>query len=86
LIGVTGVTNLINIKPSATLGAVQKEIEAALERRAKVDASNITVKVEGSAVTLTGTVHSWSERDSVRESAWGAPGVMHVDDKLNIAA
>jgi len=85
LVGVTGVSNQIGIKPSATLGAVKHEIEEALARRSKVDAQKITVRVDGSAVTLTGMVNSWSERDSARESAWGAPGVMSVDDKMTIA-
>ena len=86
LVGVTGVSNQIGIKPSVTLAAVKKEIEAALARRSKVDANKINVQVDGSAVTLTGSVTSWSERDSARESAWGAPGVMSVNDKLTVAA
>ncbi len=86
LMGVTGVSNQISIKAGATLGAVKQEIEAALRRRAKVDANAIHVAVNGSAVTLTGSVHSWSERDSARESAWGAPGVMSVDDQMTISA
>ena len=86
LIGVTGVSNQIVVKPAVSLGAVKHEIEAALARRSKVDAQKISVKVDGSAVTLTGVVHSLSERDSARESAWGAPGVMSVDDKMMVAA
>jgi osmotically-inducible protein OsmY len=86
LMGVTGVSNQIVVKPSVSLGAVKHEIEAALARRSKVDSQKITVKVDGSAVTLTGEVNSWSERDAARESAWGAPGVMRVDDKMTIAA
>jgi osmotically-inducible protein OsmY len=86
LMGVTGVSNQISIKAGATLGAVKQEIEAALGRRAKVDANAIHVAVNGSAVTLTGSVHSWSERDSARESAWGAAGVMSVDDQMTISA
>jgi len=86
LIGVTGVSNQIVVKPTVSLGAVKHEIEAALARRSKVDAQKISVKVDGSAVTLTGAVHSLSERDSARESAWGAPGVMSVDDKMTVVA
>jgi osmotically-inducible protein OsmY len=85
LMGVTGVSNQIGIKPGATLVAVKNEIEAALARRSKVDASRIHVQVDGSAVTLSGVVQSWSERDSARESAWGAPGVMRVNDNMTVA-
>jgi osmotically-inducible protein OsmY len=35
-------------------------------------------------VTLTGTVHSWPEREVARHSAWGTPGVRKVIDKLTV--
>jgi osmotically-inducible protein OsmY len=85
LVGVTGVSNQIVVKPAVTLSAVKHEIEAALARRSKLDAQKITVNVDGSAVTLTGAVNSLSERNAARESAWGAPGVMSVDDKITVA-
>ncbi|MEP6876369.1 MAG: BON domain-containing protein [Burkholderiales bacterium] len=40
--------------------------------------------VSGGDVTLTGSVHSWSERDLATHSAWGAPGVRRVVDKMNL--
>ncbi|OYU46391.1 MAG: OsmY domain-containing protein [Burkholderiales bacterium PBB4] len=86
LVGVTGVSNQVVVKPAVTLAAVKHEIEAALARRSKVDAQKVTVNVHGSAVTLTGAVNSLSERNAARESAWGAPGVMSVDDKMTVAA
>ena len=39
------------------------------------DAKQIGVDVKGSDVTLSGTVHSWSERDLANQAAWAAPGV-----------
>ena len=33
---------------------------------------------------LSGTVHSWSERDAARSSAWSTPGVRNVSDSLDI--
>jgi len=86
LMGVVGVSNQIVLAPRLTLNAVQAEIEAALKRQAKVEASKITVQVTGSDVTLTGTVSSWAERDSARDSAWRTPGVHNVVDNLSIAA
>jgi osmotically-inducible protein OsmY len=64
--------------------AVKKEIEAALLRRARTDGQNISVEVDGGVVTLRGTVHTWSERELARQSAWGTPGVMHVQDNLTL--
>ncbi|NVO05156.1 MAG: BON domain-containing protein [Rhodoferax sp.] len=85
LVGVTGVSNQIGIRQGVTKVEVQQEIEAALARRSKVDASHIRVAVQGNTVTLTGAVNSWSERDAAREAAWGAAGVMHVNDAMQLA-
>ena len=85
LMGVTGVSNQIVIKPHVSLSAVKSDIEAALKRRATADAQKISVEVRGADVTLTGTVNSWSERDLARHSAWGTPGVRNVVDHMTIA-
>jgi osmotically-inducible protein OsmY len=82
--GVTGVSNQIAIKPRLTAGAVKSDIEAALKRRATTDANTIAVGVVGTEVTLTGTIHSWSERELATHSAWGTPGVQNVIDKMTL--
>jgi osmotically-inducible protein OsmY len=84
LLGVTGVANLIGIKPAVKLSAVESDIETALVRRAKADAKKIQVSVHGSKITLTGTVDNWAERDTARDTAWGTPGVTHVVDNLTM--
>ena len=84
LSGVTGVSDQIVIKPKISLSAVKSDIEAALKRRAQADAQKISVEVRGADVTLTGKVHSWSERDLARHSAWGTPGVRNVVDNMTV--
>jgi osmotically-inducible protein OsmY len=84
LLGVTGVSDQIAIKPSLSATLVKADIEAALKRRAVADANEISVAVSGSEVTLKGTVHSWAERDLATTSAWGTPGVREVVDKLTL--
>jgi len=84
LMGVTGLSEQIVIKPKVSSTAVKSDIEAALKRRAKTEAHNISVDVRGNEVTLTGTVHSWSERALARDAAWGTPGVRHVVDNITI--
>ena len=84
LVGVTGVSNQIVIKPSLSASVVKSDIEAALKRRAAADAKTIAVDVKGADVTLTGTVHSWAERDLATRSAWGSSGVRNVVDKMNL--
>ncbi len=34
----------------------------------------------------SGTVHSWSERDAARHSAWGTAGVRNVVDHMTIVS
>ena len=85
LMGVTGVGDQISIKPSVTATAVKADIEAALKRTSIADAKRITVAVHGSDVTLSGTVHSWDERDTATNSAWGTPGVRNVVDKMTLS-
>lgn len=85
LMGVTGVSNQIGIKPSVTATAVKSDIEAALKRASITDARSISVEVDGSDVTLSGTVHSWNERDTATHSAWGTPGVRKVVDLMTLA-
>lgn len=82
--GVTGVSNQIAVKPSLSATVVKSDIEATLKRRAAVDANSIAVEVNGADVTLTGTVHSWAERDLAMQSAWSSSGVRNVIDKMNL--
>lgn len=84
LMGVTGVSNQIAVKPPLSALVVKSDIEAALKRRATADAKTIAVEVTGADVTLTGTVHSWTERDLATRSAWGSAGVRNVVDKMTL--
>jgi len=82
--GVTGVSNQIGIKPSLSATVVKSDIEAAIKRRAAADAKTISVDVKGADVTLTGTVHSWAERELATRSAWSSLGVKNVVDKMTL--
>jgi osmotically-inducible protein OsmY len=82
--GVTGVNNQIGIKPALSATVVKADIEAAIKRRAVADASSIVVGVKGADVTLSGTVHSWAERELATRSAWSSLGVKSVVDKMDL--
>ena len=84
LTGVTGVSNQIAIKPTLSATVVKSDIEAALTRRATADAKTISVAVKGGDVTLSGTVHSWAERELATRSAWGSSGVRNVVDNMKL--
>lgn len=83
--GVRNVINLVSIQPKVSLTVVKAEIEAALRRQAYLDAQQIQVAVEGDAITLSGKVQNWTEKNLAIQSAWSTPGVRSVIDKLTFA-
>jgi osmotically-inducible protein OsmY len=82
--GVTGVSNLIEVKPQVSKLVVKSAIQDALRRSAEVDASRITVETEGDRVILRGTVRSYAERREAERAAWAAPGVREVDNQISV--
>lgn len=86
LLGVTAVSNQVAVKPRLTAGDITAMIERALARQAQREARHIEVSVNGTDVTLTGTVHSWAERRAAQGVAWSAPGVANVTNHLKVVA
>jgi osmotically-inducible protein OsmY len=84
LMGVVFVSNAIAIKPAVKWIDVKNKIEDALRRNADIEARRITVATFSGAVTLSGTVTSWSEREEVVAAAWAAPGVTSVENELKV--
>jgi osmotically-inducible protein OsmY len=84
LSGVTGVTNTISVKPQVQATDVKNRIEKALKRHAEVEATGIRVSVAGGKVTLEGKVKAFYERDLAERTAWSAPGVTAVEDRISI--
>ncbi len=84
LAGVKGVTNLIEVKPRVTPSDLKKKIENALVRNAQLDASKITVEIQGSKAILRGTVRSWAEKQQAEQTAWSAPGITEVENRITL--
>jgi osmotically-inducible protein OsmY len=82
LAGVKGVTNNIKIKSERHDEIEQKDVEDAIARNWLIDDHNISVKVSGTMVTLTGTVRSWYQHDEAARIAWSTPGIWHVENEL----
>ena len=84
LMGVLGISNEITIKPKVTPTDLQARIGDALKRQVEREVKHLDIKVDGSTVTLRGTVNSWHERDAAQGIAWAAPGVRAVINELRI--
>ena len=84
LMGVKGVTNNIKIRSEIHDAIEKKVVENALERHWSINAEDITVKVVGTKVTLTGSVTSVYQKDEAGHIAWNTPGVASVDNELEV--
>lgn len=84
--GVTGVTNVITVKPSARASALREQIDEALSRNTHIDIGRVGVAVDDSAVILTGTVGSWAEREEVERAVWSARGITSVDNRIVVSS
>jgi osmotically-inducible protein OsmY len=82
--GVRGVFNHIEVKPRATEKDVRHRIVEALHRTADLDARHVTVTVEGNVATLTGHVGSFVQYEAAVRAAGSAPGIVRVENRLNI--
>ena len=84
LLGVKGVYNNIEVRPAVKATDVKAKIQSAFERQASLDAKDININVDDTAVVLRGSVHSWREKDDAAIAAWAAPGVTRVDNRLQV--
>jgi osmotically-inducible protein OsmY len=85
LSGVAGVVNQITLKSRVEAKDVESKIEEALKRSAEIEARGIHVfSLGGGKVALEGKVHDWQEREAVKRAAWSAPGVLAIEDRLQI--
>lgn len=85
LLGVRGLNNAVTLRPHTAIKDVKGKIEAALQRLAHQDSKEVTVAVKDGTVTLSGTAHSYHERDTIEAAAWNAPGVRQVVDRIIVA-
>lgn len=86
LAGVQGVTNMITVKPQLPeVADVEHRVSEAIERMADLDARSIwvTAATKGT-VQLHGRVHSLAEKRTAERAAASSPGVMNVENAIEV--
>jgi len=82
--GVLGMTDDIAISGDPIPGDVADRINKAFQRSAIIDEANITVSNIGTTVYLDGTSDTWTAREEAEDTAWAAPGVAEVIDRIEV--
>ncbi len=82
--GVRGITDDVRISSEPTPSDVADRIKKAFRRNAIIGDSLIEVSNTGSTIYLDGTVGSYTAREKAEDTAWAAPGVTDVVDRLVI--
>ena len=83
--GVSAVSNRVTIRPRALdESEVKRQIMAALQRHANVEASKIHISLADGKVVLEGTVDTYRERHRVLEAVRANAGVQQIVDNLKV--
>lgn len=84
LSGVRMVANLIKVKPIINSSEIKQKITSAFRRSANLDSKAIEVTIADNKVILQGKVRSFSEKEDAEDAAWSAPGVLKVENRLEV--
>jgi osmotically-inducible protein OsmY len=82
--GVLGLSNKIAITTDPIPSDVSDRIHKAFERNAIIDDAMIEVSNVGPVIYLDGTTTSSKARREAEDTAWDAPGVVEVVDRLQV--
>jgi osmotically-inducible protein OsmY/uncharacterized membrane protein YtjA (UPF0391 family) len=82
--GVKGIISHISLKPVVGPAEIKNRIQEAFRRNAEVDAGSISVDADAGVVILKGKVRSWIEKEEAERTAWRAPGVTMVENRIEV--
>jgi osmotically-inducible protein OsmY len=83
--GVKGINNVISIKQVLEPNKISEEIKNAYVRLADIEATNISIKVIGGMVILSGKVNTISQKEEAENVAFNTLGVTNVINKIEVA-
>lgn len=84
--GVRGISNLLAIRKKIAETDIRAQMQRIFHRDAQLDANNVRIEVTGGTVALSGTVHSWYERNEAARAAWSVKGVSAVDNRIAVVS
>ena len=82
--GVVGISDSIQLRSVALPSDVASRVQAALIRQAVRAAHHVSITMDGSTVSLRGTVHSIAERVAIEGAAFSTAGVTAVENHLRV--
>ena len=82
--GVVSVDNQLRVWLTVSADDVAERVTDALGRDAVLGLDNVTVRVTGNDVALSGAVASPAQHDAAIAAAEGAPGVARVHDEITV--
>jgi osmotically-inducible protein OsmY len=85
--GVRSISNELNIRIPILPVDIQRRIEEAFKRAAEIDSDNIQVEIaSGGTLILSGAVRSPAEREEAERIAAAAPGVLEVENRIDVVS
>lgn len=84
LTGIRFIINSITVTPKVKLSDIEHKISAAFHRSATIDAEKVKAEIDNNKVILRGKVRSFAEKEDAENAAWAAPGILEVENDLQI--
>lgn len=84
LIGVKGIKDRIAIRPPEGYGVRLRDVEGVLWRNPDIDDEDIHVEARGGLVVLSGSVPTLAQKKEAGRMAWNVPGVIDVENHLQV--
>jgi osmotically-inducible protein OsmY len=84
--GVTSVVDELVVEPTVEVSdsTIRVRVRSQLRWDTRVDATDISVSVDGSTVTLRGSVESGAQESAAISAAWSVAGVRDVIDQIEV--
>ncbi len=83
--GVRSVVNLVTVRtPERADAAIRQDVKRAMAIDPLADIRKIDVSVNDGTVMLSGTVHSWAEKQLAKRITMGIRGVEEIEDNIEI--